>query len=122
MGDVIEIVVTDHAISRARERLGVPRRSVRRLVERAWHDGAEIRVASHYKGQLSVGRQLANGIFVFVVDGGVASCATVLYGQLSALSLEQIKRWSCADDPRFGSDHKHARRRRLRLGREVASP
>lgn len=122
MDGAVEIVVTDHVIERARERLCVPRRSVRCLVERAWREGATCRVGAHFKGQTSFGRQFANGIFIFVFEAGIASCTIVLYANITAPEEEVLRRWSCSDDPNWGSDFRAARRRRLREGKGKKMP
>lgn len=73
------IVVSDHAADRARERLGVPRRAVRRMAERAWQSGAPVRVSRHHGDCETAGRASGNGIFVFSVDDGRVTLLTVLY-------------------------------------------
>ena len=122
MDVAVEIVVTAHVIERARERLGVPRRSVRRLVERAWREGATCRVGARFTGQASFGRQFANGIFIFVLEAGVASCTTVLYANIAAPDEEMLRRRCYSDDQNWGGDFRAARSRRLREGKGERMP
>lgn len=69
------VAITTHAERRCRERLGVPRRAVRRLVDTAWSRGV---AWPHIQGAGRVIKQHGAGLFVFVAGvGGVVILVTV---------------------------------------------
>ena len=69
----MEIVITQYAADRMRERLGVPRRSVRRLVERAWCSGLEL----GFPGPYGIRKICGGVIYCFRKAGNAVHCVTV---------------------------------------------
>lgn len=82
-GDSTSIVeVTEHAMRRARQRMGIPKRAVVRTVERAWREGRPAADLGTENGffiacEASDGRtSLVYGGWVFVFNG--ACCVTIV--------------------------------------------
>ena len=72
----MEIVVTQHAERRARERAGLPRKAVRAAAMRAWLNGIAVDVAVPEPG--AIVKAHGGGRWVFVVEASQVRCVTVL--------------------------------------------
>jgi hypothetical protein len=74
-----KVLISRHGEQRVRERLGLPRKAVRRTVEKAWRDGVACAattldgVSSDYIGRLWSGYR-----FVFATEKGLPELVTVI--------------------------------------------
>lgn len=105
----MEIVISRHVVDRARERLGVPRRSVRRLVEAAWERGARVCTTMHADHQR---RLWAGGVFCFWLTERGCVCSTVFWRADQA--PEPARTAGPPDEVVHDFTHKRLRERRQR--------
>ena len=73
------IILTDHSEVRARQRLGLNRRALRRMAALAWSRGALIR--HPVKEPSQVARRFGNGIWIFAMLDPDVVLLTVLWAR-----------------------------------------
>lgn len=111
------IVISRHAIKRVRQRLGVPAKAVRKIVEQAWEHGVDPRRIKTVRGHF-IACQEAGGTEARVHNGmvfvfGTGRCVTVFPATARPEELAdnaKPARWKA-----FKAD----RRRRTRKGRSM---
>lgn len=70
---MLDIHISEHAMMRCRERLGLPRRAVRRAVERVWSVGVTVCVDAHYTTKVRGGFE-----YIFALHPELVVLVTVL--------------------------------------------